>query len=85
MVPRDINNSTEYLKSVTKFMKLMYKAEQATQKRTSDGSPLKKSNQGPPSSRKKQKTRAPFGGTQKKNMCTKATCQDKPPHEWVNC
>ena len=81
----DITNGTENLKSVTKFVKSLYKAEQATQKRTSDGAPLKKSNQGPPSSNKKQKTRVPFGGTHKKNMCTKATCQEKPPREWVNC
>ena len=73
MVPRDITNSTEDLKSMTKYMKFSHKAEQATQKRTSDGAPLKKSNQGPPSSNKKQKTCAPFGGTHKKNMCTKAT------------
>ena len=73
MVPRDITNGTEDLKSVTKYMKLLYKAEQATQKRTSDGAPLKNSNQGPPSSNKKKKTRAHFGGPHKKNMCTKAT------------
>ena len=85
MVPRDITNDTEDLKSVTKFMKLLYKAEQETQKRTSDGAPLKNPNQGPPSSNKNQKTSAPFGGTHKKNMCTKATFQEKPPHEWVNC
>ena len=84
MVPRDITNGTEELKYVTKLMKLMYKAEQMTQKLTSDGAPLKKPNQGSPSSRKKQNTHAPFGGPHKKNMCTKATCQDKPPHEWVN-
>ena len=70
---------------MTKFMKSLYKAEQATQKRTSDGAPLKKSNQGPTSSNQNQKNREPFGGPRKKNMCTKATCQDKPPHEWVNC
>ena len=85
MVPRDITSSTEDLKSVTKFMKSLNKTEQVTQKRTSDGVPLKNSNQGPLSSNKNQKTRAPFGGTHKKNMCTKATFQDKPPHEWVNC
>ena len=68
MVPWGITNGTEDLKSVTKFMKSLYKAEQATQKRTSDGAPLKKSNQGPPSSNKKQKTRAPFGGTHMKNV-----------------
>ena len=85
MVLRDITNGTEDLKSVTKFMKLMYKAEQATQKRTSDGAPLKESNQGSLSSSNKQKTRAPFGGPHKKNMYTKTTCQGKPPHEWVNC
>ena len=85
VVPRDITNGTEDLKSVNKFMKLLYKAEQATQKRTSDGAPLKKSNQGHPSSNKKEKTSEPFGGPHKKNMCTKATCQEKPPHEWVNC
>ena len=84
MVPRDINNGTEELKYVTKLMMLMQKAEQVTQKLTSDGSPLKNSNQGPLSSSKKQNTHAPFGGPHKKNMCTKATCQDKPPHEWVN-
>ena len=66
-------------------MKSLYKAKQATQKLTSDGAPLKKSNQVPPSSKKKQKTRAPLGGTHKKNMCTKAKFQDKPPYEWVNC
>ena len=33
--------------SVTKFMKLLYKAEQATQKHTFDEAPLKNSNQGP--------------------------------------
>ena len=47
MVPRDITNGTEDLKSVTKFMKSLYKAEQATQKRIYDGAPLKNSNQGP--------------------------------------
>ena len=73
MVPRGITNGTEDLKSLTKFMKLMYKAEQATQKRTSDGAPLKKSNQGPSTSIKKQNTHAPFGGPHKKNMCTKST------------
>ena len=85
MVPREITNGTEDLKSVTKFMKSLYKVEQATQKHTSDGAPLKKSNQGPPSSNNKQKTRATFGGPHKKNMCTKVTCQYKPPYEWVNC
>ena len=80
MVLRDTTNGTEELKSMTKYMKLLYKAEQATQKRTSDGVPLKNSNQGHLSSNKKQNTRAPFGGTHKENMCTKATCQDKPPH-----
>ena len=78
---RDITNSTEELKSVTKLMNPLYKAEQATQKHTPDGLPLKNYNQGPPISNKKQKTRAPLGVTHKKNMCTKATCQDKPPHE----
>ena len=73
MVPRYITNGTEYLKSVTKYMKLLYKEEQATQKHNSDGAPLKTSNQGPLSSNKKHKTRAPFGGIHKKNMCTKAT------------
>ena len=81
MVLRDITNGTEYLKYVIKFMKSLYRAEQATQKRTSDGAPLKKTNQGPSSSNKKQKTRAPFGCPHKKNMCTKAACQDKQPHE----
>ena len=85
MVPMDITNGTEDLKSVTKCIKSLYKAEQATQKRTSDGAPLKKSNQGPLISNKKQKTRAPFGGTHKKKMCNKAKFQDKPPYEWVNC
>ena len=66
MVPRDITNGTEDLNSVTKFMKLLYNVEQATQKRTSDGAPLKNSNQGPPSSNNKQKTRAPFGDPHKK-------------------
>ena len=80
MVPRDITNGTEDLKSVNKFMKSLYEAEQVTQKRSSDGALLKNSNQGPPNSNKKQKTCAPFGGTHKKNMCTQATCQDKPPH-----
>ena len=80
MVPREIANGTEDLKSMTKYMKFLYKAEQATQKRNSDGAPLKKSNQGPLSSNNKKKTRAPFGGPHKKNMCTKATLQDKPPH-----
>ena len=36
MIPRDINNGAEELKYVTKFMKLMYKVEQVTQKITSD-------------------------------------------------
>ena len=48
MVPRDITNSTEDLKSVNKFMKLLYKAEQVTQKRSSDEALLKNSNQGSP-------------------------------------
>ena len=85
IVLRDITNGTEDLKSVNKSTKSLYKIEQATQKRTSDGAPLKKSNQVPPSSKKKQKTRAPLGGPHKKNMCTKATCQDKTPQKWVNC
>ena len=84
MVSRDKNNGTEDLKSMTKFMKLMYKAEEVTHKRTSDGAPLKKSNQGPSTSIKKQNTHAPFGGPHKKNICTKETYQEKPPHEWVN-
>ena len=84
MVPRYITNGTEDLKSVTKFMKSLNKSEQATQKNTSYGAPLKNSNQVPPSSNKKQKTRAPFVGPHKKNMCTKETCQDKPPHECIN-
>ena len=49
MVPKDITNGTEELKSVTKYMKSLYKVEQANQKRTSDGALLKNSNQGPPS------------------------------------
>ena len=85
MVLRDTTNGTEELKSVAKFMKSMYKAEKVTQKTFSDGAPLKNSNQCPLSSNKKQNTRAPFGGTHKKNMCTKETCQDKQPNEWVNC
>ena len=85
MVLRDTTNGTEELKSVTKFMKLIYKSEQATPKRTSDGAPLKKTNQGPLISNKKQKTCATFGGPHRKNMCTKATFQDKAPLEWVNC
>ena len=80
MVPRDITNGTEDLKSMTKFMKSLYKAEQSTQKRTSDGAPLKKFNQGPPSSNKNQKNRVPFGGINMKKMYTKAIFQDKPPH-----